>query len=369
MRNGLIAAGVIVAVVIFVSLRRDPEPVAQAAAPSVSSLSVEVVQARRQQWPQLLSASGALAPWQEAVISAETSSLRIASLEADVGSRVKKGQLLATLAPETVLAEESKQQALVAQAVASLQQANSNDRRAGIVGQGGALSEQQREDYRIKVATAKADLAGAKAELQTAQIRLKQTRIVAVDDGIISSRTALLGQVPTAGDELFRLVRDGRIEWQAELDARQLSRVEAGQVARLTLPGGQSLEGQVRLVSPTLSTKTSRAVVYVALPKDSPAQAGMYASGQIELPPREALTVPDTAVILRDGRSYVFTLSDDSHVAQRPVEVGRRLMNSVEILSGLDEPARIVRAGGAFLSDGASVTLVPAQPQPQVAQP
>ncbi|MDR8367965.1 efflux RND transporter periplasmic adaptor subunit [Pseudomonas sp. JL3] len=364
MRKILLAVAVLTVVIVLIYLRRGAEPPA-VTAPNVSSLSVEVVQARRQLWPQLLSASGALAPWQEAVINAETSGLRIASLEADVGSRVKKGQLLATLASETVLAEESKQQAVVAQAVANLEQANSNDRRARVVGQGGALSEQQREDYRIKVATAKADLAGARAELQTTRIRLKQTRIVAVDDGIISSRTALLGKVLSAGDELFRLVREGRIEWQAELDSRQLARVQTGQLARLILPGGQSLEGRVRLVSPTLNNKTSRALVYVSLPEDSAARAGMYASGQIELGPREAVTVPDTAVILRDGRSYVFTLGDDMRVVQRPVEVGRRLQQAVEILSGLNEPARIVRAGGAFLNDGASVTLV----QPQVAQP
>lgn len=359
----LLAVAVLTIAVVVVNLRRGAESVV--AIPTVSSLSVEVVQPRRQLWPQLLFASGALAPWQEAVINAETSGLRIASLEADVGSRVKKGQLLATLSSETVLAEESKQQALVTQAVASLEQANSNDRRARVVGQGGALSEQQREDYRIKVVTAKADLAEARAELQTTRIRLKQTRIVAVDDGIISSRTALLGKVLSAGDELFRLVREGRIEWQAELDARQLARVQIGQLARLTLPSGQSLEGLVRLVSPTLNNKTSRALVYVSLPEESAARAGMYASGEIELPPQEAVTVPDTAVVLRDGRSYIFILDDDTRVVQRPVEVGRRLHQAVEILSDMKEPVRIVRAGGAFLNDGASVTLV----QPQVAEP
>ncbi len=187
-----------------------------------------------------------------------------------MGSRVKKGQLLATLASETVVAEENKQKALVAQANANLEQARSNDRRARVVGQGGALSEQQREDYRIKVALAEADLASARAELQSTRIRLGQTRIVAVDDGIISARTALLGKVLSAGDELFRMVRDGRIEWQAELDARQLAQVQPGQVARMTLPGGQSLEGRVRLVSPTLNTKTSRGLIYVSLPPTAP---------------------------------------------------------------------------------------------------
>ncbi|WP_248802985.1 efflux RND transporter periplasmic adaptor subunit [Pseudomonas sp. MWU13-2100] len=328
-----------------------------------TSLSVETVQPRREDWPQERVASGALAPWQEAVISAETGSLRIASLNADIGDRVKQGQVLATLADDSVLAEENKQKAAVAQALAQLQEARSNARRAALVGQSGALSEQQLEEYRVKVQTAEANLAAANADLRTTRIKLTQTRIVAVDDGIISARKALLGDVVAAGAELFRMIRDGRIEWQAELDAQQLSGVQAGQPVRVTLPGGTQVEGRVRLVSPVLDSKTSRALVYVSLPVSSMARAGMYASGRIELPGRAALTVPDTAVVLRDGRSYVFVLGQDMHVSQQGVEVGRRRGQALEIVGGLAEQARIVRSGGAFLSDGASVTLVGSEAQ------
>ena len=295
------------------------------------------------------------------MISAETGSLRIASLKADIGDRVKKGQVLATLADDSVQAEENKQKAAVAQAAAQLQEARSNARRAAVVGQSGALSEQQLEEYRVKVQTAEANLASANADLRTTRIKLAQTRIVAVDDGLISGRKALLGDVVAAGSELFRMIRDGRIEWQAELDARQLSRVRVGQSAHLELPDGAQVEGRVRLVSPVLDSKTSRALVYVSLPAGSMARPGMYASGRIELAPSMALTVPDTAVVLRDGRSYVFVLGQDLHVSQQGVEVGRRRGAAVEIVGGLAEQARIVRSGGAFLSDGASVTLVRAE--------
>ncbi|WP_191488508.1 efflux RND transporter periplasmic adaptor subunit [Pseudomonas sp. FEN] len=337
---------------------------APAALPApATSLSVEAVQPHPEDWPQELVASGALAPWQEAVISAETGSLRIASLNADIGDRVKKGQVLATLAADSVLAEENKQQAAVAQARAQLQEARSNARRAALVGQSGALSEQQLEEYRVKVQTAEANLASANADLRSTRIKLAQTRIVAVDDGVISGRKALLGDVVAAGAELFRMIRDGRIEWQAELDARQLSRVRVGQTARLQLPGGIAVEGRVRLVSPMLDSKTSRALVYVSLPVGSMARAGMYASGRIELAPSMALSVPDTAVVLRDGRSYVFVLGPDLHVSQQGVEVGRRRGRAVEIVAGLAEQEQIVRSGAAFLSDGASVTLVRAEAQ------
>ncbi|WP_338524418.1 efflux RND transporter periplasmic adaptor subunit [Pseudomonas batumici] len=339
--------------------RAAPAP---AAAPvPATSLSVEAVQPRREDWPQVLVASGALAPWQEAVISAETGSLRIASLNADIGDRVKKGQILATLADASVLAEENKQKAAVAQARAQLQEARSNARRAALVGQSGALSEQQLEEYRVKVQTAEANLAATNADLRSTRIKLTQTRIVAVDDGLISARKALLGDVVAAGTELFRMIRADRIEWQAELDARQLPRVRVGQSARLELPGGAQVEGRVRLVSPVLDSKTSRALVYVSLPAGTPARAGMYASGRIELAPSTALAVPDTAVVLRDGRSYVFVLGPDQHVSQQGVEVGRRRGGAVEIVGGLAEQAQVVRSGGAFLSDGASVTLVRAE--------
>lgn len=159
--------------------------------------------------------------------------------------------------------------------------------------------------------------ASANADLRSIRIKLAQTRIVAVDDGIISGRKALLGDVVSAGSEMFRMIRDGRIEWQAELDAQQLPGVKAGQLARVMLPGGIEVEGRVRLVSPMLDGKTSRALVYVSLPIGSMARAGMYASGRIELPSSPALTVPDTSVILRDGRSYVFVLGRTCASASR----------------------------------------------------
>lgn len=91
----------------------------------------------------------------------------------------------------------------------------------------------------------------------------------------------------------------------------------------------------------------------------------MYASGRIELPSSPALTVPDTSVILRDGRSYVFVLGKDMRVSQQVVEVGRRRGSALEILGGTAEQAQIVRSGGAFLNDGASVTLVNAEASAQ----
>lgn len=328
-----------------------PEPSRQ----SVLTVTVAVPQAR--DWPQVLNASGALAAWQEAVIGSELSALRITDLLVDVGSVVTKGQELARLSQDSTRAELRKQEAQVAQYRASLAQAEANARRARKVRDSGALSEQQVNDYLITEETARATLAAAQAELDSTRITLDKTVIRAVDDGTITARSATLGNVVSAGTELFRLLRQNRVEWNAELDAQQLALVKPGQQARLTLPGGARLTGIVRMVAPSLSVSTSRGVVYVALPPGSGATMGSYASGEIELEARPALTLPQAALVLRDGRSYVFTLGGDGKVTRHTVTTGRRRDGLVEILDGIAADARVVASGGAFLSDGAVVTV------------
>jgi len=331
---------------------------------SATALTVNVVGAETRTWPQQLAASGAVTAWQEIIVSPETGGLRISELLVDVGSTVRRGQLLARLADDTVKAEVRKQEALVAQARASLVQASTNLQRAQSVDVAGALAPQKMDEYRANEATAQASLASAQADLESARLKLSHTRIVAADDGVVSSKSAVLGHVVTAGAELFRLVRQGRVEWRAELDARQLASARAGQTARLMLPSGLNVQGTVRLVSPTLNAATGRGLVYVSLAAGQGAQPGQFASGTIELESTPALTLPQTALVLRDGRSYVYVLDDGQRVSSRVVVVGRRADDRVEVLSGLESGARVVASGGGFLSEGARVTIAAADARP-----
>lgn len=333
---------------------------AEGSAQAASALTVEVATVKKETWPQTVRVSGGLTPWQEVIVSPETGGLRIAEVLVDVGARVKKGQVLARLVDESLLADRRKQEALMAQGRASLQQASSNLRRSKIVGASGALSEQQLEEYRISETTARASLASAQADLDSINLKLRQTRIVAPDDGIVSSKSARLGAVVNVGEELYKLVRQGLIEWRPELDARQVAAIKTGQVAHITLPTGQQVEGTVRLVGPTLSTDTGRAMVYVRLPPESAARAGMFGTGVIELDPLDANTLPQAAVILRDGRAYVYVIASDQTVSSHVVTTGRSREGRIEVLSGAEAKQRIVASGGAFLSEGARVTIAKA---------
>jgi RND family efflux transporter MFP subunit len=330
-----------------------------------ATLAVETVLPRKEIWPMTMTVNGAISAWQEAQVSAEIGGLRIKQVLVDVGSQVKRGQDLVLLADETVVADLHKQEATVASAQASLAEAKSNADRAREIKDSGAMSSQQINQYIIAEQTAQANLALALAELENQKIRLKQTHVTAADDGVISSRTANLGNVVSAGTELFRLVRQGRIEWRAEVDAQQLTQIKKGQKAEVTLPDNQNVMGVVRMTAPTIDTTTRNAIVYVDIPNVH-AKAGMYAQGTIDVGTKEALVVPQSAVILRDGRAYLFAVnalktanSNTLYRAEKlSVKTGRRQGDWVEIKEGLSGNSALVKTGGAFLNDGDLVSVI-----------
>lgn len=348
-----IIVGLIVALGLIIGLRvRSNAAVSNQKAGSKAALTVSLLSPQVKQWPVTISAGGNIAAWQEAVIGAETGGLRITALRADVGDWVRRGQVVAELSRATTEAELRRCAAAVASAKASLSQARSNAARARLIKGSGAISDQQVTDYLIAEQTAQAALEQAQAQLESQRVTLSQTSILAVDDGYVTARSAQLGQVVAAGSELFRIERQGRLEWRAEVDAQQLGRVKAGDKVELNLPGGKTISGTVRQTAPTVSTSTNRANVFVTLGKDSGARAGMFASGALTCGAKQVLTVPEAAVVLRDGNSYVFEIGAASHVIRRSVSVGQHRDGLVEITGGLEPQARIVAAGGAFLSDG-----------------
>jgi HlyD family secretion protein len=339
----------------------DRVPAAGAASAAKPALTVTITQPQKADWPITVSGNGSIAAWQEAVIGAEANGLRLVDVAAQVGDRVRKGQLLARLNSDTLTADRAASLASLAEAQASLAEAQANAERARQLQASGAISTQQIQQYTTGEATAKARVASLKAGLQASDVRLAQARILAPDDGVISSRTATLGAVVTPGQELFRLIRQSRLEWRAEVAATDLAKLAPGMPARVQPAGGAPVEGQVRLVAPTVDAATRNGLVYVDLPAGGAAKAGMFARGDFEVGRASGLTLPQSAVLLRDGFAYVFRLMPDSKVAQTKVTVGRRVGDRIEITSGLDAGASVAASGAGFLGDRDLVRVIAAE--------
>jgi HlyD family secretion protein len=316
------------------------------------ALTVSTVKPQSAMIAAAFGASGNIAAWQEAIIGAESNGLRITDIRVNVGDVVKRGQVLATFATDTVAAELAQTRASVAEAEAALAEAQANAERAKTLEPSGALSQQQITQYVTAAKTADARLAAARANANVSQIRVAQTRVLAPDDGTISARAATVGSVVSAGQELFRIVRKNRLEWRAEVTAAELPNVAIGQKVRVITPAAQTVEGKVRVVAPTIDPQTRNVQVFVDLVANPAAKAGMFARGEFQLGESSGLTVPQQAVVIRDGFSYVFSLGADSRVKQVKVETGRRVSDRIEIRQGVDANTNLVATGAAFLKDG-----------------
>lgn len=340
-----------------------PQPPASAAA-AKAALTVTTTSPQEATLALLISANGNIAAWQEASVGTEANGLRLAEVRAGVGDVVKRGQVLAVFAADTVQADLHQIRAAVAEAEAHLAEAAANAQRARELATTGALSEQQINQYLTAERTARARLDAQRAAARAQELRLRQARVLAPDDGVISSRSATVGAVLPAGQELFRLIRRNRLEWRAEVPSAELARIKVGMPVSVTTPGGSRLAGKVRMVAPTVDDKTRNGLVYVDLLASPDAKAGMFARGDIDIGAQRALTLPQSAVLMRDGFSYVMRVGPDARVTQAKVSIGRRVGDKVEITGGLEPSARVVASGGAFLADGDIVRVVPDAPRP-----
>lgn len=328
---------------------KEEEPAAQTA----PALTVQIATATTADWPETIQVSGPIAAWQEAIIGSEISGQRLVELRVNIGDRVKKGEVLARYNTDTLQAEQAELQA-------TWRQAESNRVRAISLQDSGAMSSQEIENYTNQAAI-------AKAQLDAKNLQLHYATVVAPDDGIISARTATLGAVGAVGGELFRLILNNRLEWRGELDARQLAQAKIGQTIALVLPDGSTAHATIRQLSPALDVQSRMATAYADIAPGSHARAGMYAKGTIAMQTHSAIVVPAVSVVIRDGRSYVFTVGGGvftvgggaaPKVVQRAVTTGRHEGSAVEIIAGLDKGAHVVTQGAGFLNDGDTVRVV-----------
>ncbi|MCL8482874.1 MULTISPECIES: efflux RND transporter periplasmic adaptor subunit [Bradyrhizobium] len=336
----MIAAGA------FLILNRNAS-VAEIPRPAAAVTITDAVP-RRQLWPVALETSGPIHPWQEASIGAQLGGYRLVEVLVNVGDAVRKGQVLARFDPDLLLAEE-------AQLKARFEQADANWQRSATLKVRGVVSD--------KELLYETEVKSAEASLTSKQLQLRYTEVTAPDDGTISFRTATLGTVVPVGQELFRLIRANRLEWRGEFTASQLVRVAPGQLVSLSLPGGNSAMATVRQIAPSLDPQSRLGIVYADIEAGSAARAGMYAKGKVLLGASTALVVPAESVVIRDGRSYVFVLTNpgaESRVRLRAVTVGRREGEDVEITAGITDNERLAAKGAGLLDEGDVVRIAPA---------
>ena len=301
-----------------------------------------------------------MAAWREIAIAPEVGGYLVASVLADVGDVVKKGQTLATLRSDLLAADLASRRAAREQAQASLTNAQSVLRRADTLKDTGAISDEELDRLRTEVLVAQARLQAAQAELSTAQLRLDKARITAPDAGTITSRSVTVGQVAQPSVEMFRLMRQGRLEWRAQVPELRLGEIKPGQLVALRAADGTRFKGTVRTIGPTVNAEDRNALVYVDIAAGAPVRPGQFATGEFDLGTAQATTVPLASLVTLDGMQYVFVVDDQGRVHRRRVAIGVPQGDAVEITEGLKPDDRVVVRGAGYLRDGDLVAVAEA---------
>ncbi|MBB3219909.1 efflux RND transporter periplasmic adaptor subunit [Pseudoduganella umbonata] len=357
-----LAAAAILCLALFVTVGISPagSPVRATPAPAAPSITVALAPVERVVWAHTVEASGAIEPWQEAVVGAQSAGLRLLEVHANVGDSVKRGQLLARFDDALLRAGLAELRASLAQAEAAARQAAANRQRMAALQNRGGVSQQELLQYETLAETSAAQVAVARAQVESRRLLVAQAEVRAPDDGIVSARGATVGAVAESGRELFRLIRQGRLEWHGQVTASQLAGIAPGQRIHLRLPDGTTARARVRRSAPRFDAQTRMATVYADIDRGSGAHAGMYAAGSVMLDNRPVLAVPASSIVVRDGRSHVFRLRPGSSrpiVEALTVRTGQRSGSSVAV-EGVAAGERVVMQGAGFLKDGDAVRLL-----------
>lgn len=320
--------------------------------------------------PRTVTASGNVSAWEEVPIGAETGGLVATGVFADEGAYVRQGQLLVKLNDTLLQAQLRQQEASVQAAEANAAREDAELSRARELRERGFLSQASLDQAIAEQRSTQAQLSSARAALAETRERLDQTNIRAPVAGMIISRGVTRGQIVQAGNELFRMVREGRLELDAQVPETQLPLIRSGQSASITSSEAGSTTGRVRIVTPEVDPQTRLGIARISLTPGSQLRPGMFARAEIAVGDQPETTVPTGAVLYRNNRAGVFVLNaDNATVRFQPITVLSRT-DEMTAVSGVQPGARVIVRGAGFLNDGDRVDVAaPARPAAQPARP
>ena len=324
------------------------------------AMAVTVVPATSRQIQRSVLVSGPVAAWEEMQLGVEVSGLRVTALNVDVGQQVRKGELLLQLDHRSLDSELAQANASLREAEAGASLARSQLARGELLVKDKYISATQLDELRAGRVQGDARVGTARAMRDSAALRRSFADLRAPDTGVISKRLVQPGQVVAAGSELLRMIRQGRLEWRAELAEAELARVKPGDRIELSTRDGKTVIGSVRAVSPGVDASTRTGTIHADLPQPDGLQPGTFLQGRIDTGSAQAVTVPTAAVVQRDGHPNVFTVDAKGIVHRLRIRTGGTFDGHVEVLEGLKTGDQVVDQGSGFLGDGDTVRIIDA---------
>jgi len=306
-----------------------------------------------------LTASGNLVSREEAGVASELAGYRVADVLVDEDAWVKKGQPLAHLDDTLLRSQIAQAQANLNQQGLAGQRAQEEADRVKGLDNAGVISMEQISERRLAAKSAQSGVAVAKAQLDDLKTRDSRLTIRAPVGGRVLERDARPGDTSAAGTTLFRIERDGLVEFDAEVSQADLSNIRVGEPVEVDLPSDAKVTGQVRFISPRVDLQTGLGHVRVALPVREDLRPGGFAKGVFVAASHPVSTVPESAIHFDANGASVMVIDEQNRVHRVPIQTGQRAQGYVQLVQGPPVGARVALGGGAFVLDGDKVQVAP----------
>lgn len=328
--------------------------------------SVTVVSPKAVGASTALDLPGRIEAWARAPIYARVSGY-LKAWRADIGTRVKAGQLLAEIETPELDQQLLQAQAELATAKANTALAETTARRWQELLASGMVTRQGVEEKTGDLAAKQSVTRALQANVERIETMKRFARITAPFDGVVTARNtdvgALIGVGGAAGSELFVVSDTRRLRVYVSLPQVLVGNVRAGTAARLTVPEqpGKAYAATVQSTSRAINSTSGGMLVQLAVDNtDGELLPGSFASVSFEVPGAAGvLTIPPSALIFDKAGLRVATVGEGDKVVLKPVKIARDLGSTIEIASGLSPQDRVIESPPDGVGAGDTVRVAP----------
>lgn len=286
---------------------------------------------------------------------------RMIARNANVGDRVDKDAILASLDPRIAALAAASSRADLANAQAQLVNASGTEQRQTTLLQSGSTAQAQVDTAVAGKDTAQAKVTQAEAALTKAQEQLDYMTLRSDFEGVITNWNAEVGQLVTAGQTVVTVARPDQRDAVFDVPDDLIGKVkpEASFSVSLQADLGVTTQGTVREIAPEADAATrTRRIKLTLMSAPDVFRLGTTVAITLEAATPPTITIPASAILDKDGKASVWLASQDGKATPKEVSLGAREGDSVTVTNGLTKGDRVIVAGVHSLSAGQPIKLL-----------
>ncbi|HBL23327.1 MAG TPA: hypothetical protein DDZ40_04345 [Deltaproteobacteria bacterium] len=310
-----------------------------------------------------IESTGTLNPNEEIIMGAEIDGI-VKSVKVDEGTIIKKGMLLATLDDTEYVHEAIRAKAALKQTEASLANTKMEFSRKDALFKEQLVTRQQYDDVFTRLTLAESEVDRARAALVIANQKLAKTRLYAPTASRVKEKKVAVGDFVKNGTPMVILIQPDPLKLRFSVPERDIGKIKVGQDVnvRVDAYAGRDFIGKVSIVFPSLEEKTRSLTVEALIPNtQDELKPGLFAKVLLYTGDLQDMVVVPVTALLYEGEKIRLFVIEGNTAKERPVKLGNKYGEFMEITQGLKAGEIVVVAGQQSLSEGAKVAAQKSQ--------